>query len=152
MYNILFALQGTRYTTITSHDVFVSGPLVWYQTFEYAIGHWFQKATEHVLGCVLCSPGCFSLFRASALLDDNVMKRYTTESTEAAHYLQYDQGDSLFCLSPKYKTIVIRPTVQVLMCTVFRAWFGYPQVRTGGCVHCFCSKATGLTIAPRLTH
>lgn len=20
-----------------------SGPLVWYQTFEYAIGHWFQK-------------------------------------------------------------------------------------------------------------
>ena len=36
----------------------------WYQMFEYAIGHWLQKATEHVLGCVLCSPGCFSLFRA----------------------------------------------------------------------------------------
>ena len=84
---------------ITSHDVFVSGPLVWYQTFEYAIGHWFQKATEHVLGCVLCSPGCFSLFRASALLDDNIMKRYTTEPTEAAHYLQYDQGDILHCFS-----------------------------------------------------
>ena len=34
-----------------------SGPVVWYQAFEYAIGHWFQKATEHVFGCVLCSPG-----------------------------------------------------------------------------------------------
>ena len=29
-----------------------SGPLVWYQLFEYVIGHWLQKATEHVLGCV----------------------------------------------------------------------------------------------------
>jgi chitin synthase len=37
-----------------------SGPMVWYQMFEYAIGHWLQKATEHVIGCVLCSPGCFS--------------------------------------------------------------------------------------------
>ena len=69
-----------------------TGPLVWYQEFEYAVGHWFQKATEHVFGCVLCSPGCFSLFRGSALLDDNVMKRYTTEPTEASHYVQYDQG------------------------------------------------------------
>ena len=54
------------------------GPMVWYQLFEYAIGHWFQKATEHMIGCVLCSPGCFSLFRARALMDDNVMKTYTT--------------------------------------------------------------------------
>ena len=37
--------------------------MYWYQAFEYAIGHWLQKATEHVMGCVLCSPGCFSLFR-----------------------------------------------------------------------------------------
>ena len=140
---------------ITSHDVFVSGPLVWYQTFEYAIGHWFQKATEHVLGCVLCSPGCFSLFRASALLDDNIMKRYTTEPTEAAHYLQYDQGDSLLCFSLKGETIVIfriLSTVQVGMNTENSAWFRCRQVKTGGCAHCFCSKATGLTTALRLTH
>ena len=26
----------------------------WYQMFEYAIGHWLQKATEHMMGCVLC--------------------------------------------------------------------------------------------------
>ena len=46
------------------------------QLFEYAIGHWLQKATEHMIGCVMCSPGCFSLFRAKALMDDNVMRRY----------------------------------------------------------------------------
>ena len=27
-----------------------SGYLVWYQRFEYAVGHWLQKATDHVLG------------------------------------------------------------------------------------------------------
>ena len=26
------------------------GPMVWYQKFEYAMGHWMQKATEHVFG------------------------------------------------------------------------------------------------------
>lgn len=70
-----------------------SGPMVWYQKFEYAIGHWLQKATEHMIGCVLCSPGCFSLFRGKALMDDNVMKRYTLRSDEARHYVQYDQGE-----------------------------------------------------------
>jgi chitin synthase len=25
-----------------------SGPIVWYQKFEYAVGHWLQKVTEHV--------------------------------------------------------------------------------------------------------
>lgn len=49
--------------------------MVWYQKFEYAIAHWFQKAAEHVFGCVLCAPGCFSLFRASALMDDNIMHK-----------------------------------------------------------------------------
>ncbi|KAH9426858.1 chitin synthase I [Dermatophagoides pteronyssinus] len=69
------------------------GPMAWYQKFEYAISHWLQKATEHVFGCVLCSPGCFSLFRASALSDTNVMNRYTTKPSEAIHYVQYDQGE-----------------------------------------------------------
>lgn len=70
-----------------------SGPMVWYQIFEYAIGHWLQKATEHVIGCVLCSPGCFTLFRGRALMENSVMKKYTTKSTEALHYVQYDQGE-----------------------------------------------------------
>ncbi|XP_048727151.2 uncharacterized protein LOC125645600 isoform X7 [Ostrea edulis] len=70
-----------------------SGPMVWYQKFEYAVAHWLQKATEHVLGCVLCSPGCFSMFRGSALMDDNVMRKYTILPTEASHHLMYDQGE-----------------------------------------------------------
>ncbi|KAK7493301.1 hypothetical protein BaRGS_00015427, partial [Batillaria attramentaria] len=70
-----------------------TGPMVWYQVFEYAVSHWLQKATEHVLGCVLCSPGCFSLFSAYALMDDNVLGKYTTTSSEARHYVQYDQGE-----------------------------------------------------------
>ena len=65
--------------------------MVWYQKFEYAIGHWLQKATEHIMGCVLCSPGCFSLFRASALMDFNVMRMYTTKSEMPMHFVQYDQ-------------------------------------------------------------
>ncbi|KAL7855449.1 hypothetical protein AOLI_G00190530 [Acnodon oligacanthus] len=75
-----------------------TGPMVWYQKFEYAAGHWLQKTAEHVFGCVLCSPGCFSLFRAAALMDDNMMKRYTTKPTEAAHYVQYDQASTALSL------------------------------------------------------
>ena len=74
-----------------------AGPMVWYQMFEYAVGHWLQKAAEHMLGCVLCSPGCFSLFRGSTLMDDNVMRTYATRSSEARHYLQYDQGVCSSC-------------------------------------------------------
>lgn len=55
------------------------GAMIWYQKFEYAIGHWLQKATEHMIGCVLCSPGCFSLFRSLALMDDNVTRRYASK-------------------------------------------------------------------------
>lgn len=68
------------------------GPIVWYQKFEYAIAHWLQKATEHVLGCVLCSPGCFSLFRGSALMDYNVMKKYVQVPSDASEVLMYDLG------------------------------------------------------------
>ena len=78
---------------LTAHaDGCSPGPVVWYQRFEYAIGHWLQKCAEHVFGCVLCAPGCFSLFRARALLDDNVMRTYASEATLARHTLQYDQG------------------------------------------------------------
>ncbi|XP_067845654.1 chitin synthase chs-2-like [Heptranchias perlo] len=75
------------------------GPMIWYQKFEYAVGHWLQKTAEHVLGCVLCSPGCFTLFRAAALMDDNVLRRYTMKPIKAMDHLQYDQGeDRWLCL------------------------------------------------------
>ncbi|KAK5985002.1 hypothetical protein GCK32_011468, partial [Trichostrongylus colubriformis] len=66
---------------------------VWYQKFEYAIGHWLQKATEHMIGCVMCSPGCFSLFRSYALMDDNVTRKYASKSEQPLDYIQYDQGE-----------------------------------------------------------
>ncbi|KAL3886859.1 hypothetical protein ACJMK2_026821 [Sinanodonta woodiana] len=70
-----------------------SGPVIWYQQYEYAICHWLQKTAEHVFGCVVYSPGCFSLYRASALIDDNVLSKYNTKPTEARHFLQYEQGE-----------------------------------------------------------
>ncbi|XP_062596475.1 chitin synthase chs-2-like [Saccostrea cucullata] len=69
------------------------GPVVWYQKFEYAASHWLQKSTEHVYGCVLCSPGCFSLFRASALMSTDIIKIYTSIPSTAFEYVQYDQGE-----------------------------------------------------------
>ena len=66
--------------------------MVWYQKFEYAVSHWLQKATEHVFGCVLCSPGCFSLFRASALLKSNILNTYLKEPSTGLEHIQYDQG------------------------------------------------------------
>ncbi|XP_053389930.1 chitin synthase chs-2-like [Mercenaria mercenaria] len=73
-----------------------SGPLVWYQEFEYAIGHWFQKAAENVLGTVLCSPGCFSIYRRKAVQD--VLPSYAEKVESAADVLTKDMGeDRWFC-------------------------------------------------------
>ncbi|XP_077968078.1 chitin synthase chs-2-like [Styela clava] len=84
-----------------------SGPVVWFQKFEYAVGHWLQKTAEDVLGCVLCSPGCFSMFRAEALMDENVAHKYTTVAEGAKEKIQRDQGeDRWLCtllLKAKYK-------------------------------------------------
>lgn len=49
-----------------------SGVVAGYQKFEYALGHWLQKPTEDILGNVLCSPGCFSLFRLDALVTNRI--------------------------------------------------------------------------------
>ena len=70
-----------------------SGLLYWYQVFDYAIGHWFQKAAEHILGCVLCCPGCFSAFRCSAI--ESVLDEYSTEvaNSRATEFLTKDMGE-----------------------------------------------------------
>ncbi|XP_045184960.2 uncharacterized protein LOC123542969 isoform X2 [Mercenaria mercenaria] len=73
-----------------------SGPLLWYQVFEYAIGHWFQKAAEHVLGSVLCSPGCFSVYRCKAIRD--ILPQYASNVEHAFDFLTKDMGeDRWFC-------------------------------------------------------
>ena len=68
-----------------------SGPVYWYQIFDYAIAHWFQKPAEHILGCVLCSPGCFSVYRCKALRD--VLETYSTEVIGANEFLMKDMGE-----------------------------------------------------------
>eukprot|EP00058_Branchiostoma_floridae_P016384 XP_002601872.1 hypothetical protein BRAFLDRAFT_75911 [Branchiostoma floridae] len=67
-----------------------TGPVVWYQIFDYAIGHWFQKVAEHVYGSVLCCPGCFSVFRARALRQDMGEDRWlSTLLVEKGWRLEY---------------------------------------------------------------
>ena len=68
-----------------------TGPVVWYQKFDYAIGHWFQKAAEHILGCVLCCPGCFSVFRVSAL--EKVLDTYSSNVESGFDFLTKDMGE-----------------------------------------------------------
>ena len=68
-----------------------NGPLYWYQIFDYAVGHWLQKSTEHILGSVLCCPGCFSIFRCSALQD--CLCTYSSEVKNAMEFLMKDMGE-----------------------------------------------------------
>ena len=46
-----------------------------------------------MIGCVMCSPGCFSLFRSYALMDDNITRKYASKSEEPKDYIQWDQGE-----------------------------------------------------------
>ena len=68
-----------------------SGLVYWYQVFDYAVGHWLQKPAEHILGCVLCCPGCFSIFRCSAL--KQCLEKYSEEVTSAFDFLIKDMGE-----------------------------------------------------------
>lgn len=69
------------------------GPMIWFQKMEYALSYWLQKTTEHSLGCVLCAPGCFCMFRASALMDDNVMAMFAKKPEEPDDILLQDLGE-----------------------------------------------------------
>ncbi|XP_078578194.1 uncharacterized protein LOC144863108 [Branchiostoma floridae x Branchiostoma japonicum] len=68
-----------------------SGPFVWYQMFDYAIGHWLQKVANHVLGSVLCAPGCFSVYRVEAV--KQVLEEYRSDVEEASDFLTKDMGE-----------------------------------------------------------
>ena len=63
-----------------------------FQIFDYAIGHWFQKPAEHVMGSVMCCPGCFSVFRCKAIND--VLPIYSTEVSHRGDWLR-TVGDML---------------------------------------------------------
>ncbi|CAH1251631.1 CASKIN2 [Branchiostoma lanceolatum] len=68
-----------------------SGPMVWYQKFDYAVGHWYQKTANCVLGSVLCCPGCFSVYRAEALRQ--VLQTYSSGASNAMEFLMKDMGE-----------------------------------------------------------
>lgn len=130
--------------------------MIWYQKFEYAVSHWLQKATEHLIGCVLCSPGCFSLFRASALMDDNVMRKYATTSSNARHYIQFDQGniDIYTCMIPfgnkkmKHRVFYV---FTIYLTKLINPLIFLCQARIDGSVHYFYSKVTGWSTRRLLT-
>ena len=75
-----------------------SGLIAGYQKFEYAVGHWFQKSTEDALGNVLCSPGCFSLFRLKAVCTNHISKIVDKWETR----MQKKDGDHAESKMPKY--------------------------------------------------
>ena len=49
------------------------------------------QAAEHVLGSVLCAPGCFSVYRCSALKD--IVPTYATTVERAFDFLIKDMGE-----------------------------------------------------------
>ena len=48
---------------------------------------------NHVLGSVLCSPGCFSVYRAAAIRD--VLPIYSTKVDNSHDFLTKDMGKSM---------------------------------------------------------
>ncbi|XP_033747575.1 uncharacterized protein LOC117332686 [Pecten maximus] len=96
------------------------GPLVWYQKFEYAIGHWFQKAAEHVLGSVLCAPGCFSVYRVRSIRD--IVTTYASEVEKAFEFLTKDMGeDRWFC------TLLVQSGWRIEYCATAENWTHCPE-------------------------
>ena len=88
--DILACDEGVGAVCARTHPL-GSGPVVWYQVFDYAVGHWFQKAAEHILGCVLCCPGCFSVFRVSAL--EQILDTYSSSVENGFDFLTKDMGE-----------------------------------------------------------
>eukprot|EP00058_Branchiostoma_floridae_P006969 XP_002592457.1 hypothetical protein BRAFLDRAFT_68943 [Branchiostoma floridae] len=73
-----------------------SGPVAWYQIFDYAIAHWLGKTANNMMGTVLCCPGCFSVYRANAVRDG--LSEYSSHVKEANDFLVKDMGeDRWFC-------------------------------------------------------
>ncbi|XP_077968082.1 chitin synthase chs-2-like [Styela clava] len=99
-----------------------SGPVVWFQKFEYAVGHWLQKTTEDVLGCVLCSPGCFSLFRGTALIEPNVAGTYTDVAKGARQKIQWDQGEDRWLC-----TLLLKAGKKIEYCSVSDSYTFAPE-------------------------
>lgn len=90
-------------------------PTVGFQKFEYACGHWLQKAAENVCGSVLCLPGCFSLFRGCCM--NSVREGFCHEVQTGVESLKFDMGeDRMLCtlLIQKGATLEYAPSAHAL--------------------------------------
>ena len=88
-----------------------TGLLYWYQVFDYAIGHWFQKPAEHIMGSVLCTPGCFSVYRCSAVA--KILKEYSSEVEGAVDFLKKDMGEDRWLC-----TLLIKHGLRLEYCAI----------------------------------
>ena len=106
-----------------------NGLIAMYQKFEYAVGHWLQKATEHVLGNVLCAPGCFSLYRLTALAESRgssglgpAFQAFAHPSSTPLDYIQHDQGEDRWLC-----TLLIERGWKVEYCAVSDSYTACPE-------------------------
>ncbi|GAV06231.1 hypothetical protein RvY_16252 [Ramazzottius varieornatus] len=76
-----------------------TGPIVWYQMFEYSMRYWLDQATEHMLGSLLRIRAGFTMFRASALMDDNVTKKFAMIPEDAKEFIQFRLGNEQWLCS-----------------------------------------------------
>jgi chitin synthase len=102
-----------------------SGPIIWFQKMEYALSYWLQKTTEHSIGCVLCAPGCFSLYRASSLMDDNVMRMFATKPEDPDDYILHDLGEDRWL-----SRLLIEQGYKVEYCAASDAYTHAPETIT----------------------
>ncbi|XP_012941035.1 uncharacterized protein LOC101864407 [Aplysia californica] len=68
-----------------------TSPTVCFQMFEYAQDFWLLKSSQNVFGTVTCCPGCFSMFRASALAP--LLPRVCEPTQSAADVYWKDTGE-----------------------------------------------------------
>ena len=51
----------------------------------------FLQTAEHVMGTVLCAPGCFSVYRINAIRD--ILPIYATDVEKGLEFLIKDMGE-----------------------------------------------------------
>jgi chitin synthase len=51
---------------------------------------WMMKSSQSVLGSLTCCPGCFSVYRASAVAP--VLQEYSSSTTDAVDVFYKDTG------------------------------------------------------------
>lgn len=62
--------------------------------YEYFISYFLNKSFESVFGTVTCLPGCFSMYRLSMLVSDDVVAAYSRTNIDTLHLKNlYDLGE-----------------------------------------------------------